>query len=99
MCYTVSFAPEVEAQLLSLYRYIAGKASPEIADRYLGAIVEHCEKSKDFAQRGTPRDDIRLGLRTTPFKRRVIIAYAVTNDRVIMLGIYYGGQDFATLLG
>ena len=44
MRYTVSFAPEAEAQLLSLYRYIAGEASPEIAERYLGAIVEHFEK-------------------------------------------------------
>ena len=99
MRYTVSFAPEAEAQLLSLYRYIAGEASPEIAERYLGAIVEHCEKLEAFALRGTPRDDIRLGLRTIPFKRRVTIAYAVTDDRVTVLGIYYGGQDFETLLG
>ena len=98
MRYTVSFAPEAEAQLLSLYRYIASEASPEIAARYLGAIVEHCEKLEGFALRGTLRDDIHPGLRTTPFKRRITIAYAVTDDRVAVLGIYYSGQDFATLL-
>ena len=99
MRYNVSFAPEAEAQLLSLYRYLAAEASPEIAERYLGAIVEHCEKLEHFALRGTPRDDIRRGLRTIQFKRRVTIAYAVTDNRVTVLGIYYGGQDFETLLG
>ena len=84
--------------MLSLYRYIAGEASPEIAERYLSAIVELCEKLEDFALRGTPRNDIRPGLRTIPFKRRITIAYAVTDDRVIVLGIYYGGLYFETLL-
>jgi len=43
MPHTVSFAPEAEAQMLALFRYIAIEASPEIAERYLGAVVEHCE--------------------------------------------------------
>ena len=98
MRYTVSFAPETEAQLLSLYRYIAGEASPDIAEHYIGAIIERCEKLEAFPLRGTPRDDIRPGLRTIPFKRRVVIAYSVIEDRVVVLGIYYGGQDIETLL-
>lgn len=98
MRYTVSFAPEAEAQLLHLYRHIARKASPDIADRFTGAIIDHCEKLDSFPRRGTPRDDIRPGLRTLAFRRRVTIAYSVIKDRVVVLGVYYGGQDFTAML-
>lgn len=98
MSHIVSFAPEAEEQLLELFRYIASEASRDIADRYVGAIVERCEKLEDFPLRGSPRDDIRPGLRTIAFQRRVTIAYAVIDKEVTILGIYYGGQDFAALL-
>lgn len=98
MPHTVSFAPEAEAQLLALFRYIAIEASPEIAERYLGAVVEQCEKLESFPLRGSPRDDIRPGLRTVAFRRRVTIAYAVSDQNVTILGITYGGQDVAALV-
>jgi len=98
MVYVVSFAPEAEAQLISLFRYIARAAAADIADRYVGAIVDQCEKLGDFPHRGSARDDIRPGLRTIAFRRRVTIAYSVIDQTVTILGIYYGGQDFATLL-
>lgn len=96
--YRVAFAPEAEAQLLSLYRYIASEAGPDIANGYVTVIVEHCEKLETFPLRGTLREDIRPGLRTVPFRRRVTIAYSVIKDRVVVLEAYYGGQDFETLL-
>lgn len=98
MPHTVSFAPEAEAQLLALFRYIAGEASPKIAERYLGTVVELCEKLESFPLRGTPRDDIRPGLRTIAFRRRVTVAYSVADKDVTILGISYGGQDVATLI-
>ena len=98
MSQRVVFAPEAEAQLVALYRYIAREASPEIADRFTGAIVEHCERLESFPHRGTPRDDLRPGLRTIAFRRRVTIAYAVDADQVAILGIFYGGQDIDAIL-
>lgn len=98
MAHRVVFTPEAQAQLVALYHYIAVEASPEIADRFTGAIIEHCEKLTDFPNRGTPRDDLRPGLRTMAFRRRVTIAYAVDRDRVSILGIFYGGQDFEVIL-
>jgi plasmid stabilization system protein ParE len=94
----VTFAPEAEAQLASLFRYIAREASPDIALRYTDAIVTQCEALADFSERGTPRDDLRPGLRTIAFRRRVIIAYAVDRDEVAILGIFYGGQDVQAIL-
>jgi plasmid stabilization system protein ParE len=95
MMYRVIYAPEAEAQLLSLFFHIAAAASPEIAARYTDAIVEQCESLKTFPMRGAQRDDIRPGLRVFGF-RRVSIAFEVTGEVVTILGIFYGGQNFET---
>ena len=50
---------EAQEQLLSLYRYIASVASPEIAERYTNSIVAHCDSLQDFPMRGTRRDCFR----------------------------------------
>lgn len=47
-----------------------------------------------FPERGVRRDDIRPGLRTVGYRRRVTLAFEVTNDLVSIFGVYYGGQDF-----
>ena len=44
------------------------------------------------------RDDLRPGLRTTAWRRRVTIAYVVEEAVVVVVGVYYGGRDFETLL-
>ncbi|TRO85627.1 type II toxin-antitoxin system RelE/ParE family toxin [Glycocaulis profundi] len=98
MRFQVVYAPEAEAQLAALYRYIAREASPVIARRYTDDILDHMETFSTLPHRGTPRDDLRPGLRTTSFRRRVAIAYAVEDRTVTILGIFYGGQDFETLL-
>jgi plasmid stabilization system protein ParE len=92
--YRVVFAPEAEAQLVSLYGYIATVASPEIAINYTNAIVAQCESLKTFPLRGTRRDSIRPGLGTFGFRRRVTIAFEVTGRIVTILGVFYGGQNF-----
>lgn len=94
----VVYAPEAEAQLVALYRYIAAAASPEIAADYTEAIVTQCESLKTLPLRGTGRDEIRPGLRTMGFRKRVTIAFDVADDLVTVLGIFYGGQNFAAML-
>ncbi|MFZ1988829.1 MAG: type II toxin-antitoxin system RelE/ParE family toxin [Alphaproteobacteria bacterium] len=96
--YRVVFSPEAEAQLTQLYRYIADEASPEIALGFTSAIIDHCESLDQMPHRGVARGDLRPGLRTLSFRGRVLIAYAVGKDTVTILGIFYGGQDFETLL-
>lgn len=95
MTHRVVFTPEAESQLLTLYRYLAAVASPDIARRFTEGIVDHCTSLAAFPLRGTPRDDIRPGLRTTPYRRRVTIAHAVSGEEVAILGIFYAGQDFS----
>lgn len=98
MTHRVVFAPEAEAQLVALYRYIAEVASPEVAARYTEAIVHYCEGLETFPQRGTRRDDIRPGLRITHYRKRTVIAFSVNAGVVSILGVFYGGQDYETTL-
>lgn len=44
------------------------------------------------------RDDIRPGLRITHYRKRAVIAFAVDAEQVSILGIYYGGRDYESLL-
>jgi len=98
MNYRVVFSPEAEEQLVALYRYIAAAASPNIAARYTDAIVTYCESLSTFPHRGTMRDDVRPGLRITNYKKRAVIAFDVTADLVSIIGVFYGGQDYETIL-
>lgn len=98
MIYRVIFSPEAEEQLVALYRYIAAAASPDIAARYTEAIVTYCESLQTFPHRGTRRDDIRPGLRITNYKKRAVIAFDVDAEMVSIIGIFYGGQDYETVL-
>jgi len=94
MMYHVVYTPEAEAQLVALYFYIAAAASPEIATEYTSHLVSLCEGLSTFPNRGTVRDDVRPGLRTFGYKKRVTIAFDVTENRVTIHGIFYGGQNF-----
>ena len=46
------------------------------------------------SERGRKRDDVRPGLRIAGFERRVTVAFMVENDRVIILRLFYGGQEW-----
>lgn len=98
MNYRVVFSPEAEEQLADLYGYIAAAASPEIAARYTEAIVTYCESLCRLPHRGTTRDDVRPGLRITSYKKRAVIAFGVDAAQVSIIGVFYGGQDYETIL-
>ena len=100
MTFAVRFAPEAADQLQSLYRYVAEASSPQVAADYVDAIVAYCEGLAVFPYRGTMRDDLRPGLRTTVYKKRVVIAIVVDDEaqRVDVLGIFAGGQDYEAVL-
>lgn len=99
MTLPVVFAPEAEDQLDELYDWIADQASPDVAERYVDRVIEHCESLPIYPFRGRSRDDIRPGLRTTTFGKRTVIAFAVTDEVVLVVGIFHGGRDYESVLG
>lgn len=96
--FRVVFSPEAQEQLELLYLYIAEAAAPVTATRYTEAIISYCEGLCTFPLRGTMRDDVRPGLRITNYKKRTVIAFWVDNNTVSIIGIFYGGQDYETIL-
>ena len=89
----VIFAPEALTDLFELYDYIAANSGAERAHNYTDRIVTTCRNLVTFPERGTRRDDLRAGLRTTTYRRRVTIAYHLIATQVVIDRIFYGGRD------
>lgn len=83
---------------MDLYTYISAEASPEIAARFTEGIVTYCESLSTFPARGNRRDDIRPGLCITSYQKRVAIAFHVSEDRVNIDRIFFGGRDYEAIL-
>ena len=100
MSYIVQFSPAARDQLAELEDYISETASPAVAVRYVNAIITYCEGLAMFPMRGRGRDDLLAGLRTTNYRRRVVIAFLVNIEAriVSIVGIYYGGRDYEAIL-
>lgn len=94
MDYTVTFTPEAEQQIVDLHRYITEQSNQIVADGFIDDLLEYLEGFSTFPERGNKRDDIRSGLRVTHFRHRTVIAFAVDDNRVLIAGIYHGGQHY-----
>jgi toxin ParE1/3/4 len=95
----VRFSPEARRDLFALYDYIARDSGPARAMGYIERIEDYCLGFADAPERGTRRDDIRPGLRTVGFERRVLIAFDIGSADVTIDRILYGGRDTARVLG
>jgi toxin ParE1/3/4 len=94
----VIFSPEAKTDLLHLYDWIADAASPATALAYVERIEKHLRGFDLASERGSLRDDIRPGLRMIGFERRLSIAFTVSAERVTILRIFYGGQDWESTM-
>ena len=94
----VVFRPEAVEHLEELFDFIADAGSPDNAASFTESIISFCEGLADFPLRGTAREDLRRGLRTIGYRKRVVIAFAVFDETVAIIGIFYGGRDHERLL-
>ncbi|WP_342105857.1 type II toxin-antitoxin system RelE/ParE family toxin [Methylobacterium sp. SI9] len=91
----LTYAPAAADDLDWIYDTIAAVTTPAVASGYEQKIREACQRLEFGAERGTLHDDLRPGLRSIGFDRRVTIAFMVEDDRVVILRIFYGGRDWA----
>ncbi len=61
-------------------------------------MISYCENMMHFPHCGTMRDDVRSGLRIPHYKKRTVIAFDVDSDQVSIIAVFYGGQDYETIL-
>ena len=76
-----------------LFDSLADRFSLTNAQRYIEQIEKTCLSLATLPDRGTERSDLRPGLRTMGFRRRVTSAFHVKGGSVTILRILYGGRD------
>ena len=94
----IYFTPEADRQLDQLDDWITRAASAHTARVFISALLDHIDGIATFPRAGRARDDVRLGMRTSVFKKRTVVAYEVDEsggETVLnVLGIFHGGQDW-----
>ena len=61
-------------------------------------VREGCERLRSTPSMGTSRPDLGPGLRSLFLQNRVVVVYEVAGRDVVIIGVFSGGQDYATLL-
>lgn len=94
------FDRDARADLAGIRDYIADARGAEFAEAFVRRIILHCESFATIPHRGTKRDAIRPGLRTTTWRRTITIAFMVSDQasQVIVLGAFYRGRDVLNAL-
>ena len=82
--YKVRFLAAAEADLFSLYEFIAEQSGLDVAAGYVDRIEAACLALQQSPERGTRRDDIRPGVRTLGFERRATIVFRVRRTEVVI---------------
>lgn len=94
MTLEIILSSRAERQLEKLFETIEAESGFVRAQQFTASIVAHCRGFSTFPERGLRRDDILPGARVVGFRRRVSIVFVVEPQRIVFVGIYYGGQDF-----
>jgi len=83
-----------EAELETIYDYIADRAGPDVAWAYVDGARRFLAALRDFPERGTVRESgPAAGLRVIGYRRRLSIAFKVGADAVVVLGFFYAGRN------
>ena len=95
---SVVYRPAAIADAEDIYRYIIRKGgSARVAMAFVRRIRARCLRIGDAPWSGRPREDLAVGLRTIAFERVAVIAYRVSDDRIVVTNIFYGGRDIDAL--
>src|SRR5271167_2588648 len=92
-------APRADSDLDEIWYYIAKESgSVEVADRFIESITDHFYLLSRNPYIGRRRDeDLRVGLRSFPVGRYVIL-YRVENEDVVILYVLPGNRNLGGLL-
>lgn len=93
----LQFSRRARDQLFAIEAWIAQRADRETAERVVDMLLDRCGSLTEFPDRGSPRDDVRPGLRTIPYRGRYTISYRVIGEQVIILGVTGRGQPLSEL--
>jgi toxin ParE1/3/4 len=90
----VIVTPEAIDDLVDIHDQISIGGGTAVADRYIHRLRAFVNGFDMASERGTPRPDLREGLRTIGFERRITITFAVFEAHVEILRFFWGGQNW-----
>lgn len=90
----VRWSARAEDDLLALFLWLTDEAGADFALAYAESIRAHMESFRTFPERGTPRDDLSRGLRTTVYRRRTVIAYRLVDGELEVVALHHAGRDW-----
>ncbi len=93
MRYRVGLGEPAYEDLAGIWTWIASEAGLDTANAYRTRLLDFLAKLEDFPRRGTPRDDLRPGIRSLVFERTITIFYKVDRSVVTILRIVHGARD------
>lgn len=91
--FEIRFTGPAEADLDDLQNYLAREMSPRGVEAYLDRFFGFVSQLRHIPDRGTRRDEVRPGLRTIGFERRISIAFTVEENAVVILRVLYAGRE------
>jgi len=94
----VIYDADANADFFNLFNWIARSASARTAATFMARLEARISRLDLAAERGTARDDIEPGLRIVPIDERVLVAIKVYDAEVVVLRVFYGGQDWEAVL-
>jgi toxin ParE1/3/4 len=92
----IVFSDVARRHLDDLEEYLSERFYPTRAEKFVSRLVGVCESLVEMPERGVPREDLGPGVRTIAFERRATIYFEITEKRVVIPGICYGGRLYET---
>lgn len=98
--YTVVLDADALRDLASIRGHITTERGRPLADKFVDRVFQHLSKFASMPRRGTPRTDIRPGLRVAGWRRTLNIAFRVDEqaETVVILAVLYRGRDVDAVL-
>ncbi len=94
---SVTFSPKSRQDLLEIGDYIA-KDSRANARRFVGKLMEQCQRIGQSPLGYSSREDLAPGLRMAPMGRYVIF-FRVLDDVVRIERVLHGARDLLSMFG
>lgn len=91
------YTSAARADLEEIFWFIAVDNPPR-ARSYIAEIEQACRNLCETPFMGRERPDLRAGLYVFPLWRRIVIAYELPDNRVDVLRVFSGGQDYEAIM-
>lgn len=80
-----------------IFDYIAPE-NPRRAVSFIEDIRNRCRTLCEHPELGPARSDIKPGLRIYPMLGRIVVCYRITEEAIVIVRIFSGGQDYETIM-